>query len=179
MESEQYETQPVVTSQVYEFTSKATSPSLTNGAEMDEAEGTLTDEQLEELYLDARRRGMGPISAARYVGAPYRAMQAYIAANPDFSARVDDAVNESMEKVENKVMEAGQAGDLTAAKMILESHRPQEWTKPDREVMVRLGLDDNLNIDELRQRLELAHANAIDVESRELEPGEEDDGQSV
>lgn len=135
----------------------------------------MTDQERENEYLEMRRNGYGPQVAARLLGTTAREMAGYMALNPAFGDAVAEAIAESLEKIEQKVIETAQDGDMQAARFVLESHKPSEWIKPDREVVVRLGLDPaSFDLPELTRRLELAHANAIDAESEEVDPDDFD-----
>lgn len=139
-------------------------------------EGMSEREQAEEIYLELRRRGHGPIAAARGLHSSAAAINAYIALNPDFAQRVEEAIEESVEIVEQRAVQSAQLGDAQMMKLVLESHKPSEWLKPDRELMLKMQLPSELDITEFRQRLEAAdaRAKAIDVESREVEDGRSD-----
>lgn len=144
---------------------------------------SLPDELLDvamRTYLDARRKGQGPHTAARAVNATAREMERYINLNPAFADAVEDAVAEALELVANGVFAAAQPdaegqSDLTAARMVLESHLPGEWLKPDRDMVLRLGADEALGdegVKALSDRLAAAEAKAkaIEVTATEVVP---------
>lgn len=137
-----------------------------------------TEEDVIELYLEMRRSGVGERAAARVLGTSHREIAAYAEANPAFKLALEDALAERLERVEQKVWEAGQEGDITAAKQVLESHAPAEWTKPTPEMLVKVQTEQPLTLDEvndLRKKLEAAqHKAALDAKAIEVEevPGD-------
>jgi hypothetical protein len=130
------------------------------------------DAEVIELYLEMRRQGVGERSAARYIGASHREIAAYAEAVPEFKAALEDALAERIEKVAEQVYVAGQAGDIAAAKMVLESHSPSEWVKPTPEMLVKVQRDEPLTLDEvaeLKKKLEAAaHKEALDAVAIEV-----------
>lgn len=132
------------------------------------------DEAVIDVYLEMRRAGMGERQAARRLGTTHREIAAYADMNPEFAMRLEDALLERLEAVEHKVWEAGQAGDMTAAKQVLESHAPAEWTKPTPEMILRVQqVDADIDVGDLKARLEAAQRKieldrvAIEVDSDE------------
>lgn len=134
------------------------------------------DDEVIEVYLELRRQGMGEKAAARFLGTTHREIAAYAAANPDFAMALEDALAERLEKVAEAVYRAAQDGDMTAAKQVLESHAPAEWTKPTPEMILKVRRDEPLTLEEvssLRERLErAARKEALDAVAVEVD-GEE------
>ncbi len=130
------------------------------------------DAEVIELYLEMRRQGVGERAAARYLGASHREIAAYAEAVPSFKMALEDALAERLEKVEEKIWQAGQEGDMTAATKIVESHAPAEWTKPTPEMLVKIQRDEPLTLDEvseLKKKLEAAaHKEALDAVAIEV-----------
>lgn len=129
----------------------------------------MTDEELQQRYVDLVRSGAGPITAARGVGSTQRAMAAYIEANLSFMLRVEDAKGELLEAAEHQVWAAATrtiieedgtevlAGDPWALRMVLESHAPETWAKPSQDTVLRIGAaDDNVDVSDLHRRLAAA-----------------------
>ena len=130
------------------------------------------DNEVLEMYLEMRRTGVGERSAARRVNADHRELAAWFEMNPAAKARLEDALLERLEMVEQKMWEAGQEGDINAATKVLESHLPAEWTKPTPEMILRVQqVDADVDVSALRARLEAAQRKieldrvAIDVEA--------------
>ena len=141
-------------------------------------DGQMGDEAVIALYLEMRRYGVGERAAARYLGTSHREIAAYAEAVPAFKLALEDAIHERLERVAEAVYVAGQQGDMTAARMVLESHAPAEWTKPTPEMLVKVQRDEPLTLDEvsdLKKRLEAAaHKEALDavaVEVKEVAAG--------
>lgn len=136
-----------------------------------------SEQDIINFYLDMRREGMGERQAARALGVSHREIMAYAEAVPSFKMALEDALIERIEAVEHKVYEAGQAGDITAAKMVLESHLPAEWTKPTPEMLVKVQRDEPMTLEEvnvLRQKLEAAkHKAELDAGAIEVEASED------
>lgn len=123
------------------------------------------------VYLEARRAGHGPIMAARLVNSAAAEIDRFARLNESFALAVQDAVNESLERIESKVKESAQDGDMVAAKLVLESHLPEQWSKPDREVLLRLGQPEEIDVSALHKRLKALDAGEIiDAESEEVVP---------
>jgi hypothetical protein len=123
-----------------------------------------------EVYLEARRNGAGPIVAARMVNSTAEDIERYARLNESFATAVRDAVEESLERIEMRVKDSAQSGDMTAAKMVLESHLPERWSKPEKEMLLRLGQPVEIDVAELHSRLkELAAGDVIDVEEVETD----------
>ncbi len=117
----------------------------------------MTNDQLKQQYLDEIRKGKGPITAARAIGSTQAMMNEYLAMDLLFAEQVDEARAEALEAVEAKVFERATEGDLGAAKMILESHLPDKWTRPDKDMILRLGrIEEDIDIAALHARLEAA-----------------------
>lgn len=135
-----------------------------------------SDADVIEIYLEMRRSGMGERAAARVLGTSHREIAAYAEANPTFKLALEDAIAERLERVEAKVWEAGQNGDITAATKVLESHAPAEWTKPTPEMILKVQRDEPLSLEEVKElhkKLEAAnHKAALDSSAIEVE-GEE------
>lgn len=123
------------------------------------------------VYLEARRDGVGEIAAARLVNSSAKEIERFARLNPRFADALEDAIAESLERIEAKVKESAQDGDFQAAKLVLESHLPERWTKPDREMIVRLGQPEEIDVVALHKRLEAIAASStetvIDVEGSE------------
>lgn len=129
----------------------------------------------QEFYLELRRKGYGPIVSARTIGSTAREVDEYLRLDRRFADAVDEAIAESMEKVEHAVIESAQDGDLVAARLVLESHKPAEWTKPERDINFNV-LPQGFDVDDLHRRLgEAARKKAIEVTSREAKPDDSDD----
>lgn len=138
------------------------------------------EDEVIEFYLELRRQGMGERQAARVVNSTHRDIQQYADMNPDFAARLEDALLERLERVEAKMWQAAQEGSETAGKLVLESHAPTEWTKPTPDMILRVQQDaDTIDIEALRQRLEAAqHQQELrekSIEAKAIESGDEDD----
>lgn len=117
------------------------------------------------VYLEARRHGYGPIMAARLVNSTAADIEQFARLNESFANAVREAVDESLERIESRVKGSAQDGDMTAAKLVLESHLPETWTKPDKEMVLRLGEAPEINVPELHARLKALDAGEIlDVE---------------
>ena len=124
------------------------------------------------VYLEAIRSGYGPIMAARLVNSTAAEIERFARLNEPFAQSVREAVDESLERVESKVKESAQEGDMTAAKLVLESHLPEKWSKPDREMLVRLGAPVEIDVADLHSRLKALDAGqTIDTESEEVTDG--------
>lgn len=124
------------------------------------------------VYLEARRRGMGEVVAARLVHSTAKEIERFARLNPSFADALEEAKAESLERIEFKIKEAAQDGDFQAAKLVLESHVPERWTKPDREMIVRLGQPEEIDVAALHQRLQAIAATSaetvIDLPSEEI-----------
>ena len=125
-----------------------------------------------EDYLELRRSGLGERQAARAFGVNHREIAAYAEMNPDFKLALEDALAERLERVESKMWEAAQEGSETAAKTVLESHAPTEWTKPSPEMILKVQQSvEDVDVPALLQRLEAAkrqqelRAGSIEVEA--------------
>jgi hypothetical protein len=124
-----------------------------------------------ETYLEMRRSGMGERQAARQFGVSHREIQQYADMNPDFAAALEDALLERLERVEAKMWEAAQEGSETAAKTVLESHAPVEWSKPSPEMILKVQREvEDIDVPDLLKRLEAAKAQQ---EQRALGAGDE------
>lgn len=135
---------------------------------------------MEQEYLSYRREGVGPNSAAIKVGVRPRAMAAYIEGNLEFAMKVDEALAERIEAVEEQAWAAAtrtttdedgfeiKAGEPWAIKMVLESHLPDTWSRPDREAILRIGAAaDDIDINELHKRLALASGKDDSAEEKD------------
>lgn len=124
------------------------------------------------VYLEARRNGMGEIAAARKVNSTAKEIERFARLNPSFADALEDAVNESLERIEFKMKEAAQDGDFQAGKLVLETHLPTKWVKPERELLIRLGQPEEIDVAELHKRLEAIATNStekvLDVDSEEV-----------
>lgn len=126
------------------------------------------------VYLEARRNGHGEIAAARIVHSSPKEIERFARLNPAFADALEDAVAESLERIEFRMKEAAQDGDFQAGKLVLETHLPTKWVKPERELLIRLGQPEEIDVGELHKRLAAiaATSEAIDVESEEVPDGE-------
>jgi len=123
-----------------------------------------------EVYLEARRNGAGPIVAARLVNSTAEDIERFARLNESFATAVRDAVEESLERIEMRVKTSAQTGDMTAAKLVLESHVPERWSKPDKEMILRLGEPVEIDVPALHARLKALDAgDIIDVEEVETD----------
>lgn len=126
-----------------------------------------------KVYLEARRSGIGEIRAARLVGCTKEEIDRFARLNESFGLDLEEAVQESLERIEEKVKETAQDGDFQAAKLVLETHVPERWTKPDREMVVRLGQAEDIDTKELYTRLlALQSGDIIDADSEETLRGD-------
>jgi hypothetical protein len=140
-------------------------------------DGEISEQQVMALYLDMRRSGVGERAAARYLGTSHREIAAYAEAVPAFKLALEDAIHERLERVAEAVYVAGANGDITAAKLVLESHAPAEWTKPTPEMLVKVQRDEPLTLDEvadLHKRLAAA-ARKETLDAVAIEVQEADD----
>ena len=134
------------------------------------------EEGIKRVYLDALRDGKGPIVAAREINRLASDMDRFIRLDESFALQVQEAVAESIERIEAKVKETAQAGDFQAAKLVLETHKPEQWMKPEREVLLKMDAQ-SVDIPELHARLTalreaeiqraLDSGEILDVESEE------------
>lgn len=116
-----------------------------------------------KVYLEARRDGYGEIAAARIVNSSAKEIDRFIRMNPAFADAVEEAKAESLERVAAKVMETAQQGDFQAGKFVLEAHPdlPNKWIKPDREMVLRLGQPEEIDVNALHARLKAIEAGEI------------------
>jgi hypothetical protein len=136
-----------------------------------------TEADVIEAYLEMRRAGVGERQAARFMGCSHRDIASYADANPDFALRLEDALAERLERVEGAVWQAGQAGDMTAAAKVLDSHAPDQWIKPTPEMILSVRDDRPLTLDEVRDLKTTLEAAKRQKELREssIEVDEVDD----
>lgn len=127
-----------------------------------------------EAYLEMRRSGMGERTAARAFGVSHREIAEYASMHPEFRLALEDALAERLERVEAKMWLAAQEGSETAAKTVLESHAPTEWTKPTPEMILKVQQSvESVDVPALYERLEEVkrqkelRAGSIEVEAED------------
>lgn len=115
------------------------------------------DRDIEEIYLECRRQGMGERQAARFLGTTHREIQQYATMNDDFRLRLEDALAERLEMAEHRAWQAAHDGDPAMLKATLESHNPAEWTKPTPDMILKVQRDvDEIDVPDLLKRLQAA-----------------------
>lgn len=127
--------------------------------------------EVQEEYLDLRRRGVGAITAARAIHVPADEMQRYINMVPEFGAKVEEALAERIERVENKAWELAQDGNFKEMELVLTTQASKDWMRPDKEMILKLQQQTELSdedLTELHRRLEMRQ-KAIDVPSELVE----------
>lgn len=88
------------------------------------------DEDAWQTYLGALRVGEGRHRAAKRLGLTARAVSAWLKVNPDRQLDVDDAEDEAVELVEDRLFEAATMGEPWAVQKWLTGRAPERW-KPE------------------------------------------------
>ncbi len=129
-----------------------------------------------KVYLEARRSGIGEIRAARLVGCTKEEIERFARLNESFGLSLEEAVHESLERIEEKIKESAQDGDFQAAKLVLETHLPEKWIRPEREVLIKLGQPEEIDVAALHRKLQaLSAGEIIDVDSEETPHADDDE----
>jgi hypothetical protein len=85
------------------------------------------DIERQKRYVDHIRQGIGRCVAARLVGVSRSTVYNLLRSDPTFREAVHDAEQEVHDSVENALLKAALAGNVTACQVWLYNRRPRRW----------------------------------------------------